>query len=46
MRIPDEWYRIPVGYKMNPFSVIGTESIVWPSFTQLLDYELELGICY
>ncbi len=46
MHIPDEWYRIPVGYKMNPFSVIGTgEPIVWPSFTQLLDYELELGIC-
>ncbi len=46
MKVPDEWYRIPVGYKMNPFSVIGTdEPVIWPSYTQLLDYELELGIC-
>ncbi|WP_202318538.1 fumarylacetoacetate hydrolase family protein [Archaeoglobus neptunius] len=45
MDVPKEWYQIPVGYKMNPSSVIGTgEPIVWPKFTQLLDYELELGI--
>ncbi len=46
MPVPREWYQVPVGYKMNPFSVIGPEEpIVWPSFTQLLDYELEFGIC-
>ncbi len=46
MPVPREWYQVPVGYKMNPFSVIGTdEPIIWPSFTQLLDYELEFGIC-
>ncbi len=46
MKVPDEWYRLPVGYKMNPYSVIGPDDpIVWPSFTQLLDYELEFGIC-
>jgi len=43
--IPPEWYQVPVGYKMNPHSVIGPdEPIIWPSFTQILDYELEFGI--
>jgi len=44
--VPPEWYMMPVGYKMNPFSVIGPEDpIVYPSYTQLLDYELEFAIC-
>ncbi len=46
LEVPDEWYKVPVGYKMNPFSVIGPEDpILWPSYTNLLDYELEFGIC-
>ena len=45
MSIPQEWYQVPVGYKMNPYSVIGPdEPIIWPSFTQLLDYELEFAV--
>ncbi|MEM1576296.1 MAG: fumarylacetoacetate hydrolase family protein [Archaeoglobaceae archaeon] len=43
--VPAEWYVMPVGYKMNPYSVIGPEEpIVYPSYTQLLDYELEFAV--
>lgn len=39
------WYQMPVCYKGNPDSVIGPEeTIPWPSFTDMLDYELEYGI--
>jgi 2-keto-4-pentenoate hydratase/2-oxohepta-3-ene-1,7-dioic acid hydratase in catechol pathway len=39
------WYEIPVCYKGNPDSVIGQdETVLWPAFTDLLDYELEYGI--
>jgi 2-keto-4-pentenoate hydratase/2-oxohepta-3-ene-1,7-dioic acid hydratase in catechol pathway len=39
------WYEIPVCYKGNPDTVIGpNEIILWPAFTDLLDYELEYGI--
>jgi len=39
------WYEMPVCYKGNPDSVIGPdETIPWPAFTDLLDYELEYGI--
>ncbi len=40
-----EWYEIPVCYKGNPDTVIGPDEIIpWPSYTDLLDYELEYGI--
>ncbi|MEM5823503.1 MAG: fumarylacetoacetate hydrolase family protein [Archaeoglobaceae archaeon] len=46
LKVPDEWYQMPVGYKMNPFSVIGHgEDVLWPSYSQILDYELEFAIC-
>ena len=39
------WYELPVCYKGNPDTVIGPdETILWPSFTDSLDYELEYGI--
>jgi 2-keto-4-pentenoate hydratase/2-oxohepta-3-ene-1,7-dioic acid hydratase in catechol pathway len=39
------WYEIPVCYKGNPDAIIGPdEAILWPAFTDLLDYELEYGI--
>jgi 2-keto-4-pentenoate hydratase/2-oxohepta-3-ene-1,7-dioic acid hydratase in catechol pathway len=39
------WYEIPVCYKGNPDTVIGPEeTIPWPGYTDLLDYELEYGI--
>lgn len=44
-KVPEEWYVMPVGYKMNPYSVIGPEDpIIYPSYTQLLDYELEFAV--
>ncbi|MDM9384786.1 fumarylacetoacetate hydrolase family protein [Chlorogloeopsis sp. ULAP01] len=42
---PKFWYKSPVYYKGNPFSVVGTDAkIHWPTYTQKLDYELEIGI--
>ena len=39
------WYEMPVCYKGNPDTVIGPEeTIPWPSYSDLLDYELEYGI--
>jgi 2-keto-4-pentenoate hydratase/2-oxohepta-3-ene-1,7-dioic acid hydratase in catechol pathway len=39
------WYEIPVSYKGNPDTVIGPDEVIlWPAFTDLLDYELEYGI--
>jgi 2-keto-4-pentenoate hydratase/2-oxohepta-3-ene-1,7-dioic acid hydratase in catechol pathway len=41
--IAKEWYEIPVHYKGNPDSIIGPdEDVEWPSYTEKLDYELEL----
>jgi 2-keto-4-pentenoate hydratase/2-oxohepta-3-ene-1,7-dioic acid hydratase in catechol pathway len=41
-QVPDVWYRQPVYYKANRFSVIGTEADVrWPAYCKLLDFELE-----
>lgn len=43
-QIPDVWYELPLYYKANRFSVIGHEqNIVKPSYTSLLDFELEFG---
>ena len=40
----EAWYRMPVCYKGNPGSVIGPEEIIlWPSFSDRLDYEMEYG---
>ena len=42
--IPPAWYEIPVYYKGNTKSFIGNgAAIPWPSFTEKLDYELELA---
>jgi 2-keto-4-pentenoate hydratase/2-oxohepta-3-ene-1,7-dioic acid hydratase in catechol pathway len=41
--IPDVWYELPVYYKGNPDAVVHPdESVEWPSYTEKLDYELEL----
>lgn len=38
-------HEIPVYYKGNPCTVIGhTDDIIWPKYTEKLDYELEFGI--
>jgi 2-keto-4-pentenoate hydratase/2-oxohepta-3-ene-1,7-dioic acid hydratase in catechol pathway len=42
--IPAIWYQIPIYYKCNRFSVVGTDHDVrWPSYANLLDYELEMA---
>lgn len=44
MDIPAVWYEQPIYYKANRFSVVGPDTDVrWPSYAQLLDYELELA---
>lgn len=43
-QIPEVWYRQPIYYKANRFSVIGHgEDVAWPAFAEVLDYELEFG---
>lgn len=43
-QIPDEWYEIPAYWKGNCDTVFGPEdTIPWPSYTDKLDYELEVG---
>jgi 2-keto-4-pentenoate hydratase/2-oxohepta-3-ene-1,7-dioic acid hydratase in catechol pathway len=44
-QVPSVWYEIPVYWKANPDNVIGTNTdILWASYTEQLDYELEFGI--
>jgi 2-keto-4-pentenoate hydratase/2-oxohepta-3-ene-1,7-dioic acid hydratase in catechol pathway len=39
------WYKQPIYYKCNRFSVIGTgQDVIWPRYANLMDYELEIGI--
>ncbi len=41
---PPAWYEFPVYYKGNPDTVQGPGAdVIWPSYTQLLDYELEFA---
>jgi 2-keto-4-pentenoate hydratase/2-oxohepta-3-ene-1,7-dioic acid hydratase in catechol pathway len=43
--MPAEWYEMPVYYKGNAATIIGPEeTVVWPSFTEKFDYELELAV--
>ena len=43
--IPDTWYKMPVYYKGATAGFIGPgEEILWPSYTEKLDYELELAL--
>jgi 2-keto-4-pentenoate hydratase/2-oxohepta-3-ene-1,7-dioic acid hydratase in catechol pathway len=43
--IPQAWYEIPAYYKGGVDGFIGPEAdIMWPSYTQKLDFELELGV--
>lgn len=43
--IPPVWYEQPIYYKCNRFTFIGHEDdIVWPRYSQRLDYELEMAM--
>jgi fumarylacetoacetate (FAA) hydrolase len=42
--VPEEWYRFPVFYFTNPNTIFGPgESVPHPSYTQAMDYELEVA---
>jgi 2-keto-4-pentenoate hydratase/2-oxohepta-3-ene-1,7-dioic acid hydratase in catechol pathway len=44
-KIPAAWYEIPAYYKGATAGFIGLDAeILWPSYTEQLDYELELGM--
>jgi 2-keto-4-pentenoate hydratase/2-oxohepta-3-ene-1,7-dioic acid hydratase in catechol pathway len=43
--VPEYWYEAPIYYKGNPRSIIGPGAeCPWPSYTQRLDFELELAM--
>ena len=43
--VPEVMYELPISYAGDPLSFIGPgETIPWPSYSERLDYELELGI--
>ncbi|MBI3667265.1 MAG: fumarylacetoacetate hydrolase family protein [Acidobacteria bacterium] len=43
--MPQEWYQMPVYYKGGHQNIIGPdEDVLWPTFTDKFDYELELAI--
>ncbi|WP_127717697.1 fumarylacetoacetate hydrolase family protein [Halobacteriovorax sp. HLS] len=43
--IPEAWYEIPAYYKGPTSGFIGPkDEILWPHYTNILDYELELGM--
>jgi 2-keto-4-pentenoate hydratase/2-oxohepta-3-ene-1,7-dioic acid hydratase in catechol pathway len=45
IEIAKVWYERPVYYKGNPFSVVGHGAEVhWPSYSRIIDYELEIGV--
>ncbi len=42
--VPEAFEHMPICYKCNPDSVVGPgDPILWPSYTEQLDYELEVG---
>lgn len=43
-QVPDVWYRQPIYYKANRLAVVGhEEDVSWPSYADVMDYELEFG---
>jgi len=45
-RVMETFNRQPIYYKCNRFAVVGADDdVIWPSFSKLLDFELEFG-CY
>jgi 2-keto-4-pentenoate hydratase/2-oxohepta-3-ene-1,7-dioic acid hydratase in catechol pathway len=44
--LPEVFYEIPAHYRTSSTTVIGPdEPIFWPSYTEKLDYELEIALC-
>jgi 2-keto-4-pentenoate hydratase/2-oxohepta-3-ene-1,7-dioic acid hydratase in catechol pathway len=45
IQLPEAFYQQPIYYKANRFNVIGHgQDVIWPGYSDYLDYELELGI--
>lgn len=43
--VPEAWYEIPAYYKGGTAGFLGNNTTIpWPSFSQKIDYELELGL--
>lgn len=43
-KVPEQYYQMPLYYKGNPLTLIGSgQEVPWPDYTQKMDYELELG---
>lgn len=44
--LPTLWYEIPAHYRTSCTVVVGPDDpILWPGYTERLDYELEVAIC-
>ena len=44
MQMSPAFEQMPIGYKGNPYTVVGHEAeLLWPAYSDQLDYELELG---
>jgi hypothetical protein len=44
VEIAEVWYRQPIYYKCNRFTVVGTDhDVTWPRYSKVMDYELEFG---
>lgn len=44
LQVPKTFYEMPIYYKANRFSVIGTDQdVLWPAYSKLMDFELEFG---
>ena len=42
---PEAWYKMPIYYKGNAAAIIGHgQDLIWPSYTEKLDYELEIAL--
>jgi len=42
--IPPVWYQQPLYYKCNRFATTGPDTqVVWPAFSEIIDYELEIA---
>lgn len=45
LSVPTEFYDLPIYYKQNRFSVSAPgEDVIWPTYSNTMDYELEFGV--
>lgn len=45
IKMPKGFYKKPIYYKGNNLSVVGhDDDVLWPRWTKMMDYEMELGV--